>query len=79
MYYEIEQWLTMIGIFGAGMLSMLGILIGADMHRKAQRPTMHIKGGFDPRNPINARSVLNVQPYEQSEDGWYEVKPIEWR
>lgn len=79
MYYEIEHWLMMIGIFGAGMLSMLGILIGVDMHRKAQRPTMHIKGGFDPRNPINARSVLNAQYAQPEEDGWYEVKPIEWR
>ena len=79
MYYEIEQWLTIIGIFGAGILSMLGIMIAVDMHRKAQRPKVHIEGGFDPRNPINARSVLNQQYVQPEENGWFEMKPIDWR
>lgn len=76
--YLLEQWLTVIGIFGAGMLAMLGIMIGLDMHRKARMPRTPLTLGFDPRNPINRRSVLNEQ-YEQPEDGWYEMKPINWR
>ena len=79
MFYEIEQWLTIIGIFGAGMLSMLGIMIGLDMRRKARAPRVPLTRGYDPRNPINARGMLNQQYYAQPEDGWYEVKPIEWR
>lgn len=75
MYYQIEHWLMIIGIFGAGMLSMLGILIGVDMRQKAKRPRMTIKGGYDPRNPINKYSVLNEQYAAQpQEDGWYEVR-----
>lgn len=78
MYYEIEHWLMIIGIFGAGMLSMLGILIGLDMRQKAKRPRMTITGGYDPRNPINKYSIYNQQT-AQPEDGWYEMKPIDWR
>ena len=78
MYYIIEEWLTVIGIFGAGMLAMLGIMIGVDMHRKARMPRIPMKRGFDPRNPINRNSALNQQ-YEQPIEGWYEVKPIDWR
>ena len=76
MYVE-HFWLTIIGVFGSGMLSMLGILIAADMREKAKRPKVHIKGGFDPRNPINRRSVLNAPP-SNAEAEWYEVRPGEW-
>lgn len=78
MYLE-HFWLSVAGIFAAGMLSMLGIMIAVDMREKAKRPRMHINGGFDPRNPINRMSVLNQQEYQADEDGWYEVKPINWR
>ena len=77
MYYQIEHWLMIIGIFGAGMLSMLGIMIGLDMHRKARKPRTPMVLGFDPRNPINRRSVLNAQD-DDTESGWYEVRPGGW-
>ena len=77
MYLE-HFWLSVAGIFIAGMLSMLGIMIAIDMRERAKRPRTPMKRGFDPRNPINARSVLNQQ-YEIREDGWYEVKPVDWR
>ena len=78
MYLE-HFWLSVIGIFMSGVLSMLGIMIAVDMHEKAKRPRMPIKGGFDPRNPINRNSVLNRMEYTAEDGEWYEVKPIEWR
>lgn len=70
MYLE-HFWLSVIGIFVSGMLSMLGIIIGVGMHKQAAyRPTVPFGHGFDPSNPINKRSALN-QNYD--ENGWYEV------
>lgn len=77
MYLE-HFWLTIVGVFACGMLSMLGIMIAVDMREKAKRPKVHINGGFDPRNPINRMSVLNQQ-FANEEDGWFEVKPVDWR
>lgn len=69
MYLE-HFWLSVIGIFISGMLSMLGIIIGIGMRNKPYRPTVPFGKGFDPSNPINQRSVLNQQ---RTDDGWYEI------
>lgn len=75
MYYEIERWLMIAGIFCAGMLSMLGVMIWVDMAKRARKPRVPLGRGFDTRNPINSRSVLNDQyRAEEQEDGWYEVR-----
>ena len=74
MYLE-HFWLSVMGIFCAGMLSMLGIILAMDAKEKSKRPRMPKGRGFDPTNPINARSELNRQPEEQE---WYEVKPGDW-
>ena len=74
MYLDIERWLAIIGIFGAGVLFMLGVMIWVDMRSKSRKPRVPIGLGFDPRNPINQRSVLNDQyRASQQEDGWYAV------
>lgn len=69
MYLE-HFWLSVIGIFFSGMLSMLGIIIGVGMFKKTNRTSVPFGHGFDPSNPINKRSVLNQR---RNEDGWYEV------
>lgn len=76
MYLE-HFWLSVIGIFGSGVLSMLGIMLAIDAREKAKRKRIPMKLGFDPRNPINRRSVLNAPP-SREEAEWYEVKPGEW-
>ena len=78
MYLE-HFWLTVIGIFMAGVLSMMGVMLAMDAHHKAKRPRVPLTKGYDPRNPINARGML-AQSFEMPEErGWYEMKPIEWR
>lgn len=75
MYLE-HFWLTVAGVFACGMLTMLGIIIAADEREKRKRPKVAVKGGFDPRNPINRNSVLNRM--EEFDGEWYEVKPMDW-
>ena len=76
MYLE-HFWLSVAGIFVSGMLSMLGIIIWADMRARAKRPKVQIKYQYDRTNPINSWGVM-YQQYEAKDDGWYEVKPGEW-
>lgn len=44
MYLE-HFWLSIIGVFLCGMLSMLGILIWADARKRAKRPRQAIGTG----------------------------------
>lgn len=76
MYLE-HFWLSVIGIFLSGALSMIGIILAVDAHKKARAPRVPLTRVYDPRNPINARGMLNWQ-YEQTDDTWYEVRPTEW-
>lgn len=75
MYLE-HFWLSVIGIFMAGVLAMMGVMLAMDAYHKAKRPRVPLTRGYDVRNPINARGMLNQ---EWNEDGWYEVKPVDWR
>lgn len=59
----------------SGVLTMMGIILAVDAHKKARQPRVPLTRAYDPTNPINARGLLNQQ-YE-AQDGWYEVRPIE--
>lgn len=77
MYLE-HFWLSVIGIFASGVLFMMGVMLAMDAHSKAKKPRVPLTRGYDPRNPINKMGELTRQ-FANEEDGWFEVKPIEWR
>lgn len=77
MYLE-HFWLSVIGIFLSGVLTMMGIILAVDAYKKSKQPRVPLTRAYDPRNPINARGMLNQQ-YVQPEDGWYEMRPIDYR